>query len=135
MLYVHESFAFELASPDPRFEDSIGKLRMSYDHLYKPEFCAIWPAAQLHAVGITYREAAGQGLDGTACLERAVAAYVAAGGERQGSAQTVLNMIASLAMEEGDWLWASAQALRDRQARANQQLELFKLSAERGAPC
>jgi hypothetical protein len=108
---------------------------MSYGRLYKPEPCTFWLAVQFHAVGITYREAAGQGLDAAACLERAVAAYVAAGGTRQGSAKAVLNMIASLAMEEGDCLWAPGQPLRDRQARADQQLELFGLSAEGGAPC
>ena len=107
---------------------------MSYDRLYKPQPCSSWPAAQLRAVGITYREAAGQGLDGTACLERAVVAYVAAGGARQGSTKTVLDMIASLSVEEGDWLWGPAQALRDLQSRADQQLDLFE-PAEGGAPC
>ncbi|MBI0539479.1 hypothetical protein D9599_28600 [Roseomonas sp. KE2513] len=108
---------------------------MSYDHLYRPEPCTSWPAAQLRAVGITYREAAGQGRDAAACLERAVAAYVAAGGARQGSTRAVLDMIASLAMEEGDWLWGPALALRDRQARADRQPDLFEPPADGGAPC
>lgn len=108
---------------------------MSYDHLYKPEPCTSWPDAQLRAVGIIYREAAGQGLNAAACLERAVAAYVAAGGARQGSTRTVLDMIASLSMEEGDWLWGPAQALRDRQARADQQPDLFEPPAVGSVPC
>ena len=107
---------------------------MSYDRLYKPQTCSSWPAAKLRAVGITYREDAGQGLDGPSFLERAVVAYVAAGGARQGSAKTALNMIASLSVEEGDWLWGPTQALRDRQSRADQQPDLFE-PAEGCAPC
>ncbi|WP_156963864.1 hypothetical protein [Muricoccus aerilatus] len=108
---------------------------MSYDHLYKPKPCTSWPASQLRAVGITYREAAGQGLDAAACLERAVVAYVAAGGARQGSTRAVLDMIASLAIEEGDWLWGPAQALRDRQARTACQPDLFELPVKGEARC
>jgi hypothetical protein len=108
---------------------------MSYDHLYKPEPCTSWPPAQLRAVGITYREAAGQGLDGLERLERAVAAYVAAGGARAGSTCAVLDMIASLSMEEGDWLWGPAQAFRDRQSWTDHQADLFGLQAGWVASC
>ena len=92
---VPDSFLFGIACPTLVLGSS-RKPRMSYDHLYKPQPCSAWPATQLRAVGITYREAAGQGLDAAACLERAVAAYVAAGGPQQGSARTVLDMVASL---------------------------------------
>lgn len=85
-----------------------------------------WPARQLRAVGITYRESAGRGLDAVACLERAIAAYVAAGGARDRAAPAVLDMIAALSMEEGDWLWGPAQALRDRQSAAARQPDLFE---------
>ncbi|HEY8612304.1 MAG TPA: hypothetical protein VIL69_13555 [Roseomonas sp.] len=108
---------------------------MSYDHLYKPEPCASWPAEQLSAVGIIYRESAGQGLDGAACLERAIAAYVAAGGPRAGAARAVLDMIASLSMEQGDWLWGPAHAHRDRQSSADQQPDLFEMPAAAAPPC
>ncbi|MBI0538991.1 hypothetical protein D9599_25905 [Roseomonas sp. KE2513] len=108
---------------------------MSYDYLYKPEPCTSWPAVQLRAVGITYREAAGQGMDGLECLERAVAAYVAAGGVRQGSTRAVLDMVASLSMEEGDWLWGPAQALRDRQSWADHQADLLGPKTAQVASC
>jgi len=87
---------------------------MSYDHLYKPEPCSAWPAHELRAVGTAYRDAAGQGLDGPACLELAVEAYLAAGGGRYGAARAVRDMIASLSREQGDWLWGPAQAWRDQ---------------------
>lgn len=108
---------------------------MSYDRLYKPQPCSPWPAAHLRAVGITYREAAGQGLDGTACLERAVVAYVAAGGARQGSAKTVLDVIASLSVEKG----ATGSGTQRRpcaigsHAPASSRTCLSRL--KRGAPC
>ncbi|WP_198384797.1 hypothetical protein [Roseomonas sp. KE2513] len=55
---------------------------MSYDYLHKPEPCTSWSAVQLRVVGITYREANGQGLDAAACVERTLAAYLAAGSAR-----------------------------------------------------
>ena len=88
---------------------------MSYEHLYKPEPCSAWPTHELRAVGIAYREAAGDGLSWQPCLDRAIAAYVAAGGREQGAARAVQDMIASLSREQGDWLWGPAQAFRDRQ--------------------
>ena len=107
---------------------------MSHERLYKPEPCASWPAGQLRAVGIIYRESAGRGLDAATCLERAIAAYVAAGGARERAARAVLDMIASLSMEEGDWLWGPAQALRDRQSAADHQPDLFE-PVEENRPC
>ena len=91
----------------------------------------LWPR------GTQYLEivAAGQGLDGLACLDQAVAAYVAAGGARSGATRCVLDMIASLSMEEGDWLWGPAQALRDRQSWTDHQADLFGPQAERVPSC
>jgi hypothetical protein len=129
---VHESFLFGLASgASCRREDP----HVSYDCLYKPEPCAPWPVAQLRAVGIAYREAANQGFDGLACLDRAIAAYVAAGGVRSGATRCVLDMIASLSLEEGDWLWGAAQTLRDRHSWADHQADLFGPRTDRLASC
>ena len=64
-------------------------------------------------MGITYREATRPAA--ATFFERAVVAYVAADVVRQGSAKVVLDMITSLAIEEGDWLWEPAQAQRERQ--------------------
>jgi hypothetical protein len=108
---------------------------MSYDRLYKPQPCSSWPVTQLRAVGIAYRDAASQGLDGLACLDQAIAAYVAAGGVRSGATRCVLDMIASLSVEEGDWLWGPAQAVRDRQSWTDHQADLFGPQAERVASC
>ncbi|MFC0384304.1 hypothetical protein [Muricoccus vinaceus] len=91
---------------------------MTYDHLYKPEPCSAWPVHELRAVGGAYREAGGRGLDGAACLDAAVAAYLAAGGGQHGAERAVRDMIASLSREQGDWLWGPAQAWRDRHAPA-----------------
>jgi len=94
---------------------------MSYDHLYKPEPCSAWPTAELHAVGKAYRVAAGNGLGGQACMDHAIAAYLAAGGARYGAERAVRDMIASLSRERGDWLWGPAQAWRDLHAPATAQ--------------
>ena len=106
--------------------------RESLENLVEPRR---WPARQLRAVGITFRESAGRGLDAVACLERAVAAYVAAGGTREKAAPAVLEMIAALSMEEGDWLWGPAQALRERQSAAAHQPDLFEPLAPEPRPC
>lgn len=83
---------------------------MRHEHLYKPEPCAAWPVQELRAVGTTYRNAAGCGLDNAACLQLAVAAYLAAGGGQYRAERAVRDMIASLSREHGDWLWGPAQA-------------------------
>ena len=108
---------------------------MSHNRLYKPEPCASWDVERLKAVGTAYREAASQGADGLACLEKAVAAYVAAGGRRSGATQLVLDMISSLSREQGDWLWGPAQALRDRQSSSDDQPDLFEPQEEEVASC
>lgn len=77
-------------------------------------------------MGTTYRDAAGRGLEGSACLEMAVAAYLAAGGGQYGAERAVRDMIASLSREHGDWLWGPAQALRERQPPSPTQVDLFE---------
>jgi hypothetical protein len=69
----------------------------------------------LRVVGTIYREAAGQGIDQAERLRLTVAAYVAAGGEPASADRAVQDMLASLSMERGDWLWGPAQAFADRQ--------------------
>jgi hypothetical protein len=69
----------------------------------------------LRVVGTTYREAAGQGIDQAERLRLTVAAYVAAGGEPASADRAVQDMLASLSMERGDWLWGPAQEFADRQ--------------------
>ncbi|MFC7737665.1 hypothetical protein ACFQX4_17910 [Roseomonas sp. GCM10028921] len=87
---------------------------MTYEHLYNPMPCSAWPVLQLRAVGTAYRQAGAEGLMGEASLERAVAAYVAAGGRQDEAVEIVTGMIASLSAEHGDWLWGPAQAWRER---------------------
>jgi hypothetical protein len=88
---------------------------MSWDRLYNPSPCSDWPITQLRAVGDAYREAAGRGDDQMACLARAEAAYIAAGGAEASARRAVVDMIASLSREHGDWLWGPAQERMDRQ--------------------
>ncbi|MFC7738707.1 hypothetical protein ACFQX4_23530 [Roseomonas sp. GCM10028921] len=87
---------------------------MTYERLYNPKPCSAWPVLQLRAVGTAYRQAGAEGLMGEASLERAVAAYVAAGGQQAEAVEIVLGMIASLSAEHGDWLWGPAQAWIER---------------------
>ena len=98
---------------------------MTNDHLYRPEPCAAWPVQELRAVGTTYRDAAGRGLEGSACLQLAVVAYLAAGGGEYGAERAVRDMIASLSREHGDWLWGPAQAWRDQHASGDDQPEVM----------
>jgi hypothetical protein len=98
---------------------------MTYEHLYQPALCSTWPAEHLRAVGLTFREAAGKGLEGSECVAHAVEAYVAAGGLRAGAGRAVLDMIASLSAEHGDWLWGPAQEWRERQVLSVMQSDLF----------
>jgi 2-keto-4-pentenoate hydratase len=71
---------------------------------------------RLPVVGTTYREAAGQGIDQADRLRLTVAAYVAAGGGEPASAdRAVQDMLASLSLERGDWLWGPGQEFADRQ--------------------
>jgi hypothetical protein len=72
----------------------------------------------LRVVGTIYREAAGQGIEQADRLRMTVAAYVAAGGEPARADRAVQDMLASLSMERGDWLWGPAQQLVDRQRAA-----------------
>jgi hypothetical protein len=88
---------------------------MSWDHLYRPAPCSSWPVDLLRVVGTIYREAAGQGIEQTERLRLTVAAYVAAGGEPASADRAVQDMLASLSMERGDWLWGPAQEFADRQ--------------------
>jgi hypothetical protein len=88
---------------------------VSWEHIYRPAACSSWPAELLRVVGTTYREAAGRGVEQVERLRLTVAAYVAAGGEPVSAAQAVQDMLASLSMERGDWLWGPAQEFADRQ--------------------
>jgi len=82
---------------------------MAYDHFYQPLPCSHRPENLLHAVGTAYREARGQGLNVVVCLDLAEAVYIAAGGPETGARDAVVDMIASLSAECGDWLWEPAQ--------------------------
>jgi 2-keto-4-pentenoate hydratase len=86
-----------------------------WDHLYWPAPCSSWPVDLLRVVGTIYREAAGQGIDQAERLRMTVAAYVAAGGEPASADRAVQDMLASLSMERGDWLWGPAQGFTDQQ--------------------
>jgi hypothetical protein len=69
----------------------------------------------LRVVGTIYREAAGQGIAQAERLHMTVRAYVAAGGEPASADRAVQDMLASLSVERGDWLWGPAQEFADRQ--------------------
>jgi hypothetical protein len=88
---------------------------VSWDHLYRPAACSSWPVELLRVVGTIYREAAGRGVEQVERLRLTVAAYVAAGGEPTSADRAVQDMLASLSLERGDWLWGPAQAFADRQ--------------------
>jgi len=87
---------------------------MAHEHLYQPVPCSHWSEELLQAAGTTYREARGQGLEPLACLDRAEAAYIAAGGLATDARDTVVAMITSLSAERGDWLWGPAQEWLDQ---------------------
>jgi len=91
---------------------------MAHEHLYEPLPCSYWPEDLLRAVGTTYREARGQGVEGTVSLDQAEAAYVAAGAPATDAWTLVLGILASLSTEHGDWLWGPAQEWVDQHAIA-----------------
>jgi hypothetical protein len=91
---------------------------MAHERLYSPAPCEAWPAGVLQAVGEAFRQASAEGLGSEARLARTEAAYVAAGGAPESAGHEVLDMIASLAVHRGDWLWEPAQALADQRAAA-----------------
>lgn len=82
----------------------------TYSHLYNPPPCSAWPADLLHAVGSTYRDAAGRGLDTEQCMDLTRTAYLAAGGAKDDDLGTITRMMASLSKERGDWLWGPMDA-------------------------
>ncbi|SHJ70112.1 hypothetical protein SAMN02745194_03162 [Roseomonas rosea] len=73
-----------------------------------------WPVDHLRAVGRTYRAARGRGLDQLQSVDKAEAAYLAAGGPALDARATVLAIVAHLAREHGDWLFGPAQEWVER---------------------
>ena len=91
---------------------------MAHDPLYQPVPSSQWPQELLQAAGATYREARGKGLEPLTCLDRAEAAYIAAGGLALDARDVVVAIITSLSAERGDWLWDPAQEWAVRHATA-----------------
>ncbi|MFC0389499.1 hypothetical protein [Muricoccus vinaceus] len=92
---------------------------MVHEHLYRPPPCSLWPEDLLQATGAAYRETRGAGLEPLACLDRAEAVYIAAGGVAMGARDVVVAIIASLSAERGDWLWGPAQEWLERYSPAH----------------
>lgn len=81
-----------------------------------------WPTESLRAVATIYREAIGRGIDPIEARDLAAEAYLIHGGEPEGAAQVVGQMLASVSSEHDDWLRGLSRTRIEKQNAALQAL-------------